>query len=102
MPDPKVAEVSWAAVRNQIKEISVAEWGGTEGVNCYAFAANCKKPGRAKPDPGDASAYSPKVDGKYTRDRLIAGAVRDGMRLLGGTQTDPPSPSDGCFLVALY
>ena len=59
MPDAKVSELSWAAVRNEIKEITSAEWGGTNGVNCYAFAANCKKPARGKPDPGDASGFSP-------------------------------------------
>lgn len=103
MPDAKVSEVSWAAVKNTIKEITSAEWGGTEAVNCYAFAAGCRKPNRAKPDPGDASGFSPKgFDGKYSKELLVQGAVRDGMRLLGGSQVDPPSPSDGHYLVALY
>lgn len=102
MSDEKIKILAQAAVANQIKEITVEEWGGNDKVNCYAFAANCRKPGRAKPDPGDASGYSPKVDKKFTASGLIEGAKRDGMIHRGGNQTDPPSPSDGHYLVALY
>jgi hypothetical protein len=102
MSDEKIKELAKAAVSNIPKEITVAEWGGTERVNCYAFAANCRKPGRAKPDPGDASGYDPKDNGRFTADRLIAGAKRDGMIYRGTAQTDPPFPTDGHYLVALY
>jgi len=102
MPDEKVKALAKAAVSNEIKEITVEEWGGTQDVNCYAFAANCRKPGRGKPDPGDASGYSPKVEGKFTANGLVEGAKRDGLVYRGTNQTDPPSPNDGHYLVALY
>ena len=102
MPDPKVTELARAAVNNTIKEIDVAEWGGTQGVNCYAFAVGCKKPGKGKPDPGDKSKVSGKQDGRFDPALLKKAAVADGLTLLGGSQTDPPSPRNGYYLVALY
>ena len=73
MSDERVRALAKAAVSNEIKEMTVEEWGGTSQVNCYAFAANCRKPGRAKPDPGDASNYSPKANGVFTAPRLVEG-----------------------------
>lgn len=103
MSDEKITKLAWAAVHNKLGEISVAEWGGTESVNCYAFAASCKKPEKAKPDPGDKSGYSPKDDtGKYTTQGLIEGAKRDGMAKSDKFQSDPPTPSNGHYLTALY
>lgn len=102
MSDEKIKALAKAAVGNQIMELSVAEWGGDKGVNCYAFAANCRKPGRAKPDPGDASKFSPKEGERFTAAGLVEGAKRDGMTYRGNKQTDPPSPESGHYLVALY
>jgi hypothetical protein len=102
MPDEKVKTLAEAAVSNKIMEITVQEWGGSSDVNCYAFAANCKKPARGKPSPGDATGYSSKVDSKFNAAALIAAAKRDGMVYRGNDQIDPPAPSDGCYLVALY
>ncbi len=51
------------------------DWG-SESVNCYAFAVNCKNPGTPKPVPGGSAP----VGGIYTAEFLRKGAVKDGLK----------------------
>ncbi len=55
----------------------IDEWGA-DGVNCYAFAVNCKNPGTAKPIPGGKAP----PDGKYTAQFIRAGALKDGLKAI--------------------
>jgi hypothetical protein len=98
-----IDELAEAANNDKPMEVGVAKWGGTDGVNCYAWAANCKKPSNSKPDPGKRSSYNPKGDNGFDAARLVEGAKKDGMiHKPCKSQNDPPSPSDNHYLVALY
>ena len=99
-----IDDLAQAAIKGEPKVMTVADWGGSDGVNCYAWAVNCKKPSKAKPDPGDKSGYNPKgSSGAFEAARLISGAKQDGLNHLPCVdQTNPPSPGDNRYLVALY
>lgn len=74
------------------------EWG-EDGVNCYAWAANCESPHKGKPDPGSYSGITAKLD----RNKLIEGAKMDGMIYAANASPDsPPDFFNGFYCVALY
>jgi hypothetical protein len=79
-----------------------AGWG-SDGVNCYAWAANCEKPFSGKPDPGRFSNMDAKAAGKFTAEKLIAGARADGMFYGANVvESKPLGYLEGYYTVALY
>lgn len=102
MPDLKVTSLAWDAVHNKPNQMEVKEWGGTDKVNCYAFAVNCKTPGRGKPDPGDRTATTCKIHHRYDADLIRQASVADGLILHKGGFNDPPAYRDNYFVVACF
>jgi len=77
------------------------EWDeASDGVNCYAWAANCETPASGKPNPG---TYSGHDSGRKDVLKIIDGAKIDGM-IYGANSNvdDPPGMLNGFYAVALY
>ncbi|WP_445356485.1 hypothetical protein ACJJIC_03930 [Microbulbifer sp. ANSA002] len=97
--DNKSKQVITKLVTSAAKNTPAEEAWGNHHVNCYAWAANCEKPHRGKPDPGSNSGYVAGLD----NDRLIEGAKRDGMAYVANAPANNPPPfTKGYYCVALY
>lgn len=93
--DQLIQQLTSKAAKNTPWE---ADWG-EDSVNCYAWAANCERPHKGKPDPGSYSGIIAKLD----RNKLIEGAKMDGMAYAANASPEnPPDVFKGFYCVALY